>query len=242
VAPGAGWVVGTVYSPDSLRAAEALGAPPVAPDLLELRVDHFAENPAALDPLAANSARPLIVTVRAASEGGYGHLGLDRRRALYEHFALRARWLDLELHGLDDLTRVAELARGTAGGLIASHHDFHRGLGLEELRALAARAVDAGAAIFKVAVRVDEPRALTVLLEFLATETRLPLAVMGMGRYGLISRLAAAALGSQLNYGYLGDAPQVPGQWPAALLRTRIDELQPAGRAGNEPENLGDAE
>jgi 3-dehydroquinate dehydratase-1 len=125
---------------------------------------------------------------------------------------------------------VAELARGMAGGLIASHHDFHGGLSLGELRALAARAADAGAAIFKVAVQVEDPSAVAVLLEFLVTETRLPVAVMGMGRFGLVSRLAAAALGSRLSYGYLGDAPQVPGQWPAALMRARIDELRPEPR------------
>jgi 3-dehydroquinate dehydratase type I len=227
VQPGVGLVVGTVYSPASLRAAQALAPPPAAPDLLELRVDHFAGHPEALDPLAANSPRPLIVTVRAAAEGGHGDLEAAHRRDLYERFAPRAYWLDLELSWLRGLAPVAELARGTAGGLIASHHDFRGGPSLEQLRTLAARAADAGAAIFKAAVLVEDPPGVTVLLEFLATETRLPVAVMGVGRYGLVSRLAAAALGSRLNYGYLGDAPQVPGQWPAGLLRARIDELWP---------------
>ncbi len=208
-----------------MRAACALGPPPAAPDLLELRIDHFAGNPDALDSLAVGSARPLIITVRRGSEGGHGMLDPASRRDLYERFLPSAQCADLELSALAELAPIAEKARQTSGGLIASHHDFHSMPGPESLRELAGRACDAGASLFKVAARVETPRELMVLLDFLAAETRLPLAVMGMGRLGRVSRLAAAALGSRLNYGYLGDEPQVPGQWPAAMLRARIDEL-----------------
>jgi 3-dehydroquinate dehydratase-1 len=229
-----GWVVGTVYSELSLRAARALAPRPAAPDLLELRVDHFASAPERLEPLAAESPRGLIVTVRAASEGGHGELDGRSRRALYERFLPRAHFVDIELSSLADLGPVAGQARQTEGGLIVSHHDFRAALGLAALRELAGRAAAAGAALFKVAMLAEEPRHVSVLLEFLTTETRLPLAVMGMGRLGRVSRLAAAALGSRLNYGYLDEVEQVPGQWPAAVLRARIDELrrdapEPAG-------------
>ncbi|MEI7773411.1 MAG: type I 3-dehydroquinate dehydratase, partial [Verrucomicrobiota bacterium] len=50
------------------------------------------------------------------------------------------------------------------------------------------------------------------------------LSVMGMGAYGQISRLVLGRCGSVLNYGYL-DRPQVPGQWPAELLKQRLLEL-----------------
>ncbi len=56
-------------------------------------------------------------------------------------------------------------------------------------------------------------------------EQRQTLAVMGMGPLGRVSRLALATAGSVLNYGYLGSGPQVPGQWSAATLRERIEEL-----------------
>jgi 3-dehydroquinate dehydratase-1 len=224
-------VVGTVYSEDSLRAAEALGEPPAAPDLLELRVDHFARDPQVLDPLAAASARPLIVTVRHPAEGGQGDLGADRRLALYERFLPRAHYVDLELDSLEELAAVAGQAHRTPGGLIASHHDFRGTPPIGRLYELAGRAAAAGAALFKLAAQVERAGQMTVLLEFLATETRLPLAVMGMGPLGRVARLAAAALGSRLNYGYLGDVAQLPGQWPAAVLRARMDELCP-GDAG----------
>ena len=220
-----GLVVGTVHSAASLRAALALDPLPAAPDLLELRLDHFAPVPQVLEALAAQSPRALIVTVRDAAEGGQGNLDSRSRARLYEQFLPEAHYVDLELSSLAGLASIAEQARGTRGGLIASYHDFRGGPNLAPLRNLAERAVDAGAAVLKVAVQVEQPRHVAALLEFLATETRLPLAVMGMGRLGRITRLAAGALGSRLNYGYLGDAAQVPGQWPAAVLRVRLDEL-----------------
>ena len=48
---------------------------------------------------------------------------------------------------------------------------------------------------------------------------------MGMGEYGQVSRLLFGGCGSVLNYGYL-DRPQVPGQWPAEVLKTRLLELK----------------
>ena len=66
---------------------------------------------------------------------------------------------------------------------------------------------------------------LAILIEFLADEkARLPLAVMGMGVFGKISRLVLAQGGSCLNYGYLG-SPNASGQWPVAILKERIAEI-----------------
>jgi 3-dehydroquinate dehydratase-1 len=96
---------------------------------------------------------------------------------------------------------------------------------LEKLRDLARGAADAGADIFKVATMTRAAGDLAILIEFLAdAKGNLPLAVMGMGAYGKISRLVLARAGSCLNYGYLG-TPNASGQWPAALLKARIAEM-----------------
>jgi 3-dehydroquinate dehydratase len=50
---------------------------------------------------------------------------------------------------------------------------------------------------------------------------------MGMGQYGQLSRLLFGGCGSILNYGYL-DKAQVPGQWPAEVLKARLLELRTA--------------
>ncbi len=211
-------MVGTVYSPGSLRAAIALAGTTGGPDLVELRVDHFADDPGELDHLIALAPRPFIVTARHPREGGAGELSSERRRELYARFAARGAWVDVELRSLEELG-------GFEGGLIASFHDFEGIPSVPRLRARAASALGHGARIFKVAAMTRTPGDLAILLEFMAKERRLPLAVMGMGPLGRVSRLVLAAAGSALNYGYLGDKAQVSGQWPAALLRERIDEL-----------------
>lgn len=222
-----GLVVAAVHSPETRRAAGALRAVPGgAPDLLELRLDHFAGEPTALDSLAADPPRPLIVTVRRGDEGGAGGtLDDGGRRGLYTRFLPAAAAVDVEVRSLPALADVVAAARREGVRVIASFHDFQGTPDPARLRRLAGQAVEAGADVFKVAAVTRGPGDLARLLDFLAEETRLPLALMGMGPLGKVSRLALAAAGSVLHYGFIGGHPQVPGQWPAALLRARIDEL-----------------
>ena len=235
--PGtAPWVVGTVYSAGSLAAArelrpcvgQGLTRPSIGPDLLELRVDHFACRPDRLDGLTALKPRPFLVTVRHATEGGAADAPQDpaARRQLYERFLPMAAFVDVEVRSLHAL--AGTVARARAGGVrvVASFHDFRAMPGARRLRDQVTRAVDGGADVFKVAAATERPGDLARLLDFLAGEHRLPLAVMGMGRLGRVSRLALAAAGSVFNYGYLGRRAQVSGQWAAATLRERIDELR----------------
>ncbi len=222
-------VVAAVWSEGTRRAALALRVPG-APDLLELRVDGFAQDPARLDALAAGATRPLIVTVRDPAEGGLdAALDAGARRSLYERFLPVASWVDIEVRSLPALAAVAVQARERGGQLIASFHDFGGTPTTRRLRTLADRAAAAGADVFKVATTTRTPGDLARLLDLLGRDHGLPLAVMGMGPLGKVSRLALAAAGSVLNYGYLGGGAQVPGQWPAARLRARIDELKDRG-------------
>ena len=116
-------------------------------------------------------------------------------------------------------------ARSESVGVILSHHDFQKTPALARLQVLRKAAAGVGCDVFKVATVTRTPSDLVTLLEFLTTHRSsvLPLAVMGMGEFGKISRLALGKSGSVLNYGYL-DKLQVPGQWPAALLKERLRE------------------
>jgi 3-dehydroquinate dehydratase-1 len=219
-------VVGTVHSVSSLT--EALHLRKGACDWVELRIDNFF--PSRLTNLRAAAASlkiPAIVTVRHPSEGGMAReINARQRRALYGEFLGAAGLVDIELRQAGPMAAVIAQARAAGIGVILSHHDFHRTPAATKLRQLARRARDAGADIFKVAATTREPRDLAMLIEFLANEKRtLPLAVMGMGRFGKISRLVLAEAGSCLNYGFLGK-PNASGQWPVALLKARIAELQ----------------
>ena len=135
--------------------------------------------------------------------------------------------VDVEVRSLRALAGTVRAAREANLRVVASCHDFQGTPTLGHLRELARRAADAGADVFKVAATVERPGELARLLDFMewGQERGMALAVMGMGPLGRVSRLALAAAGSVLNYGYLGDSgPQVPGQWPAATLRERIEE------------------
>ena len=224
---GQTWLVAAVHSSETLRAAGALRAvPEAAPDLLELRLDHFADDPQALDGLLAAPPRPLVVTVRRADEGGAAS-GLDdtARRRLYERSLPEATCVDVEVRSFDALAEVVKAAGDGGVRIIGSFHDFEGTPSVARLRELAELAVHAGADVFKVATLLRDPGDLARLLDFLQAETRLPLAVMGMGPLGRVSRLVLARAGSVLNYGYLGEAAQVPGQWPVGVLRERLEEL-----------------
>ena len=226
-----------VYSDATLAAALALPPTPVSPDWLELRVDGFHNRPEALDGLVVRAPRPFIVTVRHPAEGGAAGAPVDAgvRRRLYGRFlaaggAVAA--VDVEVRSLRALTGVVRAAREAGSLVVASCHDFEAVPATAFLRERARRAAGAGADIFKLAATVRRPAELARLLDFMqwGRDRGQALAVMGMGPLGRVSRLALAAGGSALNYGYLGgDGPQVPGQWPAATLRERISECRAEG-------------
>ena len=220
-------VVAAVHSAETLSAVPGLrGDPEAAPDVLELRLDCCTESLETLEGLASDAPRPLLVTVRRPDEGG-GCAGLDdaARGRIYERFLPWAAGVDIEVRSLGALAAIVTSARRQGVKVVASFHDFQGRPEPARLRELAGQAADAGADGFKVAAMTRGPGDLAVLLDFLAQETRLPVAAMGMGPLGKASRVVLGAAGSVLNYGYLGLRAQVPGQWPARLLRERIDEV-----------------
>jgi len=204
--------------------------PSKAVDFLELRVDAFAGDSATLQALEKGAAKlkaPLLVTVRHPKEGGANALSATRRRELYRRFLPMASLIDVELRSAEVLKDVLMEARMQGTGVVLSYHDFRSIPPLEKLRALAEQASEIGGDVFKVAAMARNEKAVSTLLEFLTNRPRRgpQYAVMGMGAFGKISRLTLGKCGSVLNYGYL-DQVQVPGQWPAELLKARLAELQ----------------
>lgn len=223
-------IVGVVHSPGSLAAALTLQPAPAPPDVLELRADLFAARPGALDALIAAAPRPFLLTVRDPAEsGGTGDPALadpGARAALLARFLPAAALLDLELRNLADPV-FARFIRSGNVPLVASFHDFAGTPPAAELRALATRAREHGAAVFKVAARVNGPADVAQLLLLLA-DPPLPVAAMGMGgALARAARLLLAAAGSVLNYGSMDDGgtAAAPGQWPAARLAELLAEL-----------------
>jgi len=215
-------IVGAVHSPGSLRCALRLRPGDV--DFLELRVDHFAGDPSSLLAAVPRLAAPLIVTVRHPREGGALPLDARRRRQLFHEFLPDANCIDIELRSVAGFAGIISEARAAGVGVIVSDHHFHHTPSARSLAARAQRAALAGADVFKIATFTTSPSDVGALLSLLAKPGPIPLSVMGMGRFGKVSRLLFAQAGSVLNYGYL-DQANASGQWEATILKKRIAEL-----------------
>jgi 3-dehydroquinate dehydratase/shikimate dehydrogenase len=180
-------------------------------DLIELRLDHV-DRPDVAGALAGRT-RPVLVTCRAAWEGG-GFEGTEeeRQRILAEALAAGAEFVDIEWKaaGIDKWLHPADRSR-----VVLSHHDF------EAMPRDAADRVRemrrAGMGVVKLAAHASGLRDLATLL---AIGREAPVAgertvLIGMGPHGLASRVLAAHFGSCWTYAGDGVAP---GQVPAARL------------------------
>lgn len=216
-------MVAAVHSPGALRCALKLR--PGEVDFIEIRVDNFAVDPVPVCQALPRLRVPLIVTVRHSGEGGAHHLGFPRRRELFADFLPHAALIDIELRSFEKLSETIAAARRAGVKVIASAHYFHSTPGTPHLQRAIRRAHALCADICKLAVLTDTPAALAQLLGVFGKKQPLPLSVMGMGRFGKISRLLLAQTGSVLNYGYL-DRPNASGQWEARTLKKRLTELK----------------
>jgi 3-dehydroquinate dehydratase I len=223
----AGQVVGSVVAAESLALA---ASPQVADlcDIVEFRADALASEPAAVARAMDACPLPALLTVRDPEEGGFGDLSPQTRHTLFSQLLPHASLLDLEMRNLEAFPGLLEDARRHGIPVIASFHDFKGTPDLDWLLSRIYAAKAAGVDAVKLATTTHGHLELGVLsaLQEIAV---LPMATMGMGTLGRVSRLLLASLGSVLNYGYL-DQPTVPGQWPAQRLRAIIRELR-----GEEP-------
>ena len=237
-------VVGTVHSPGSLKRALALR--PGEVDFLELRVDHFASNPAALFAAAAGLRAPMIITVRHVAEGGALSLEAKRRRELYEQFFSVAAFIDVELRSCKALKSLLAAARERGVRVIVSDHHFRGTPPLSRLRVRLARGREAGADVVKLAALTSSPSDLVSLLSLFPGEKRQVLSVMGMGPLGKVSRLlfAAAGISSELRLSGSAAGSRAMGShsFESTDQRTRDEVNQPWPARDEEPGSLASGE
>lgn len=214
--------VAVAHTPRGITAAAAL--PRGGMDLVEARLDCLAQHAVLLRRHLPKVKPAVLLTARHPAEGGAGGLSVAARRALLEEFLPLASAVDIEIRSVRALHRVIAKAEERGVLKIFSFHDFQRTPAAGRLRRIEDEARRAGADVVKIATHLRGPADLASLLHFQAFTEGRATAVMGMGPFGRASRLVLAAAGSRLNYGYL-DRPQVPGQWPAARLRSLIAEV-----------------
>ena len=226
------------------HAAKDLGA-----DLVEFRIDDIFSGTDAVTPvgeppqseaasilqLTSDSPLPCIVTCRPAGpEGGHYDGPDDARISLYERLGTAfgsgeqpPRYIDLELStwqrsaNIQQKIKLAiqhpEQLRDLSTSLILSSHDFQGRPADLSRRILAMRSV-AAAKVLKVAFLARSLRDNLELFDLLADRDR-PTIALGMGEFGLMSRVLAPKFGGFLTFASLRDtSATAPGQ-------PTIDEL-----------------
>ena len=216
-------------------------------DLVEYRVDQFvagAEDAETVLTLVEVSPLPCIVTCRPSWEGGLYDGDEDERVALFERLGTADHppaYIDAELAAY---TRSANerqklnLAvdhpgqqRDVRTRLILSTHDFE-GRPSDLTRRVLAMQGEEAAAVCKVAFRARSLRDNLELFDILAERTK-PTVALGMGEFGLMSRVLAPKFGGFLTFASLRDqAATAPGQPTVRdLLETyRFRSIGPATR------------
>jgi 3-dehydroquinate dehydratase-1 len=203
-------VVGVIASAADLERALRIRRPP---DLFELRLDRLAGMADQVEKALPKLRTPLIITARHPHEGGASKLRLRHRRDLLARFLNHADYMDVELRSTSALRSLIDLAGEKNIRRIISFHNFKSTPSARILATKAGEAKSQGADVFKVVTRTDTPMEFGRLLDFISTSSvDLPVAAMGIGKLGAISRVVLARAGSALVYASVGAATDIEGQ------------------------------
>ena len=213
-------VVAVIATPLALVRARRLRIPP---DFFELRLDALAESLGAVATNISRLGAPIILTARHPAEGGLGSLSASTREELLRRFLEYASLVDLELRSIRQMAGLLLELRGRKISLVLSSHHFSRTPSVSELHRLTKKAATFQPAIFKLATRTDDPEQLDRLTSYLSETTRysFPVAAMGMGRLGMLSRRQFDSRRSALTYVSLDKQHSVEGQLSLGQLRHR---------------------
>lgn len=185
--------------------------------LVEWRADALAEDPQALGALrrlVRESPLPSIVTIRPAVEGGL-YDGEDAARvSLLEALGTSGdapRYLDCEWSTYGRSANLAQKidlvvdhpaqVREATTRLILSLHDLE-GRPRDLLQRIAAMAHEPACAVIKVAYRARSIRDDLEILDLLAERPK-PMAAMGLGPFGLMTRVLSPKFGGLMTYAAL---------------------------------------
>jgi 3-dehydroquinate dehydratase/shikimate dehydrogenase len=189
-------------------------------DLVELRLDSVSD-PNVAGALAGRR-RPAIVTCRPTWEGGsFAGSEDERRTILKDALALGAEYVDVEWQA-----RFDDLIGHGGNRIVLSSHDFH---GLPaDLNERARAMASTGAEVIKIAARMNSLSDCVPLLDLGAQMSRhTGVILIGMGDYGLATRVLAARFGSAWTYaGALSDVGQIDASTLLGRYRFRQVDSQ----------------
>lgn len=195
-------------------------------DLIEVRLDVLMRDgwQTGETPWSHLRSCPILFTARRESEGGVLALDAAMRGAMIAAVIDDAAAVDVEIASVSEMAETLALLKDRGVPWVASSHNFQRVPDLAAWRESRALAGHHGAAVAKFAAMLHEPADIDVLENFQREAADISVSTMGMGALAPASRVRCAMAGSVLNYGYIGQAPTAPGQWPAETLRAAIRE------------------
>ncbi len=193
-------------------------------DIVELRLDSLcgqAKEPqiAQVIDFAQSSPLPLLITARGPDEGGQSQWSVADRAAAYRSLLPYASLIDIELRDFPTLSDIIEEARQAEVLVIGSFHHFEK---TPSLDFLVAKKLPHLVDVHKFALMANSLADIKTHCSLIDSFSDQKLSIMGMGPLGAAARPLMAQAGSLLNYGFLGDTPTAPNQWPAKLLKAAI--------------------
>ena len=194
---------------------EKISSSPSQPpwDIIELRIDSFTITAETCREIAADHT--VILTCRHPDEGGDNDFhNNEERNSLLAPLIPHAAGIDIEIAHAEQMAKSINLARQSGLTIILSAHDFASTPELKKLHQVIEAGIANCADLIKIATTTETPEQLCRLLSLFDSFPQHQLSLMGMGKLGMASRLAAAQCGSILNYAALNEG-NAPGQWPA---------------------------
>ncbi len=186
-------------------------------DMVELRADKLRpEERTKLRTWPLLGKIPNILTLRRTTDGGDYRGDDEDRLAFYQmHCDEGWDWWDIEEgHPLPENLESEYRSRG--GKILRSFHDFQ---GLPPDAAERARAMFRGSDAVKIAVALKDSSTLGNVFKLAEELNNLPRVIIGMGAYGLATRVLGLALGSLWTYATSHPGPNDLGQIDPKTLK-----------------------
>lgn len=196
-------------------------------DVVEVRLDAPLEAQK-LERFLKGTTQEKLFTYRDYAEGGSyssGPIPVAKRMESLRAVLGEANYIDVELRNWKVMQEMIQEARQNGCLVIGSRHDFS-GTPYDEIPELISLAREQQVDVLKMAFTPQGVEDLVLYERLLRENADLSISLMGMGKYGAVSRLLMAQSGSVLNYGYLGESPTASGQWSARLLKEAIHQSQ----------------
>ena len=212
---------------DPLR--NAVRAASEGADMIEIRID-LLDYPAdslhsLFEELNKSVKVPIIATNRIRSEGGKFDGSEEERIEILLSVLSMVDAIDIELRTESEYRdMVVSRAKEAGKCVIISYHDFSATPDRATMQKIVSDCFDAGADIAKLAATPHSYRDALSLLELTLDRAPEPVCIIGMGGYGVHTRVIAPLYGSALAYTSVG-AATAPGQLSIRELRGMLETL-----------------